>query len=69
MSNGRKLAVDHEHNDKASVRGLLCVNCNVKLGIVEGAGLDLHKAIAYLENPPAKEVLEPTDDSGQGLLF
>lgn len=64
----RQLAVDHCHASGA-VRGLLCVNCNTFLGFIEKTGIDPHKAIAYLDNPPAAHVLPPTDSEGNPTLF
>lgn len=53
----RRLVVDHDHQT-GEKRGLLCTNCNHK---VLGAAHDdveiLRRAVAYLENPPAREVL------------
>lgn len=40
------LAVDHNHETQ-HVRGLLCMNCNTRLGYFEGKGL-LTKMVAYL---------------------
>ena len=41
------LAVDHNHKTGEN-RGLLCVRCNVRLGVVENRGF-IRKATAYLE--------------------
>lgn len=40
------LAVDHNH-ETMQVRGLLCMNCNTRLGYFEGNNL-LHRMVAYL---------------------
>jgi len=49
--NGRRLAVDHDH-DTDKIRGLLCTNCNTGIGLL-GDTLDgLRKAEKYLENAP-----------------
>lgn len=57
----KRLAVDHDHGS-GRVRGLLCSTCNHKL---LGGGRDslavLKAAVAYLEDPPAFEVLNSSD--------
>ena len=40
------LAVDHNH-ETMQVRGLLCMNCNTRLGYFEGKNL-LSRMVAYL---------------------
>ena len=44
----RKLAVDHCHKT-GEVRGLLCVNCNTGLGLLEDSKPIIKAAIAYLK--------------------
>lgn len=46
-SDGRRLCVDHSHKTN-KVRGLLCNNCNRKLGIVEDIGF-MRAANLYLK--------------------
>lgn len=41
-----KMAVDHNH-ETMQVRGLLCMNCNTRLGYFEGKGL-LTRMVSYL---------------------
>lgn len=61
----RRLAVDHDHAlevdgraTRESIRGLLCRNCNyVVLGHLKEEPAAYLRAISYLENPPAREVL------------
>lgn len=61
----KNLAVDHDHRHCAGksgcrdcVRGLLCSQCNLKvLGHLRDDVTALQRAISYLENPPAQEVL------------
>ncbi|MDV7099702.1 endonuclease domain-containing protein [Gordonia amicalis] len=53
----RRLAVDHDH-DTGEVRGLLCTDCNrILLGRWSLAAL--RRAIAYLTNPPTRDILTP----------
>ena len=48
-SNGRDLSIDHCHIT-GKVRGLLCNNCNVALGLLKENILVLEEAIRYLKN-------------------
>ena len=50
------LACDHDHAT-GEVRGLLCANCNKILAAVRDQPARLLKAAAYLDSPPAREVL------------
>jgi hypothetical protein len=57
----KRLAVDHDHDKtgRESVRGLLCRRCNHRLlGSAHDATAILKRAISYLENPPARVVLD-----------
>jgi hypothetical protein len=45
---GRDLAVDHDH-ETGKIRGLLCRNCNVSLGLMKDDPARLRKAAEYLE--------------------
>ena len=44
--NGRRLAVDHEH-ETGKVRGLLCDKCNLAIGLFDDIN-NLASAIKYL---------------------
>lgn len=70
----RKLSVDHDHliadqecgHDPKSgcpdcVRGLLCRPCNDMLGHARDNGEVFLRAILYLANPPAREILNGQD--------
>lgn len=48
-TNGRRLAVDHDHRT-GKVRGLLCSKCNTALGGFRESEDLLQKAIRYLQN-------------------
>lgn len=59
----RRLATDHDW-DSSEIRGLLCSRCNTILGKIERPSrsgqpwtmVELKRAIAYKENPPARIV-------------
>jgi hypothetical protein len=48
LPNGKRLSIDHDHND-GKIRGLLCSNCNLALGLFKDSVTNLSKAISYLE--------------------
>jgi hypothetical protein len=53
----KRLAVDHNH-DTDEVRGLLCRGCNRDvLGHLRESVEALQRAIAYIQDPPARRVL------------
>ena len=43
------LVVDHDHITGV-VRGLLCHNCNVAVGMIESAGTDVEKLVLWIQN-------------------
>ena len=47
-SNGRRLAVDHDHQT-GQVRGLLCQRCNTALGLMRDRSELLLRAVTYLD--------------------
>ena len=57
----KRLAVDHDHDlgfTREAVRGLLCRRCNHRLlGSAHDETTILKRAIDYLDNPPARKVL------------
>lgn len=48
LEKGKRLAVDHNHKT-GKIRGLLCVNCNMMLGMSKDNINTLKNAIKYLE--------------------
>lgn len=52
----KRLAVDHDHAT-GLVRGLLCKQCNWLLGHARDNPAMILRAVEYLLNPPAKEVI------------
>lgn len=46
---GRRLAVDHAHDEHGRVRGLLCTRCNPGIGYFRDSPALLRKAAEYLE--------------------
>jgi hypothetical protein len=60
---GTRIEVDHDHKKKkrASVRGLLCggrwAGCNRRLGRIDNIEW-LKSVVAYLENPPAQQIIK-----------
>lgn len=65
----KRLAVDHDHQT-GEVRGLLCKRCNHDLlGSAKDTVEILLRAVAYLENPPARAVLaRPASPAQSGTV-
>jgi hypothetical protein len=51
-----KLVIDHDH-ETGEIRGLLCTPCNTALGRFGDSEDGVRRALAYLESPPARRVL------------
>lgn len=49
LSDGRRLAVDHNH-DTGDVRGLLCSNCNTGIGLLQDSPEVASSAASYLKD-------------------
>jgi hypothetical protein len=65
---GLRAEVDHNHHlrdKRKSVRGLLCggryAGCNRKLGRIDNVQW-VRNIVAYLENPPAQQVLKDINE-------
>lgn len=51
----RPLVIDHDHKT-SKVRGLLCNNCNIALGLFEDKKSSLANAIKYLGHRPPRKM-------------
>lgn len=56
----RRLSVDHDHKviGREAVRGLLCSWCNTMIGRAGDDPMVFIRAAMYLNNPPARKVLD-----------
>lgn len=61
---GRQLQVDHDH-DTGAVRGLLCKDCNVALGVLGDNPIFLRRALCYVETGDGSCELCPDDRVGE----
>jgi len=52
--NGKRLSIDHAHDETGTIRGLLCSQCNVAIGMANDDPNRLRQMAEYLErfNPP-----------------
>lgn len=63
----RRLAVDHNHKT-GKIRGLLCSRCNHGLlGHAHDSIAVVERALEYLRNPPAKDILNATQEVSPSL--
>lgn len=51
LASAVRLCVDHRHSDGV-VRGLLCKDCNVGIGLLKDSPANLESAIRYLSDAP-----------------
>ena len=56
-SNNKALAIDHNHTT-GEVRGLLCHNCNLAIGLFKEDIAIFNRAIAYLTSPPKFDMVD-----------
>ena len=56
-TNGKRLAVDHDHKT-GKIRGLLCDRCNRGIGLMQESISSLHNAVRYLEGPTGQVLSE-----------
>lgn len=50
----KKTHIDHNH-ETGEIRGILCSNCNIMLGLAEENQFVFLKAISYLQDPPTRQ--------------
>lgn len=51
-----RLVIDHDH-ETGEIRGILCHQCNSVIGLASESSERLLALVAYLDNPPAADVL------------